>query len=45
VTLDSITRLLRLENQSGAKAYIVSARRKLARSVQQWKARGQYQQF
>jgi len=41
VPLDAITRLLRLENQSGAKAYIVSAKRKLARLVQQWKARGQ----
>jgi RNA polymerase sigma-70 factor, ECF subfamily len=43
VSLDAITRLLRLENQSGAKAYIVSAKRKLARLVQQWKARGQHQ--
>lgn len=42
VSLDAITRLLRLENQSGAKAYIVSAKRKLARLVQQMKARGQY---
>jgi RNA polymerase sigma-70 factor (ECF subfamily) len=42
VPLEAITRLLRLENQSGAKAYIVSAKRKLARLVQQWKARGQY---
>jgi RNA polymerase sigma-70 factor (ECF subfamily) len=42
VPLDAITRLLRLENQSGAKAYIVSAKRKLARLTQQWKARGQY---
>lgn len=42
VPLDSITRWLRLENQSGAKAYIVSAKRKLARSLQQWKARSQY---
>jgi RNA polymerase sigma-70 factor, ECF subfamily len=42
VPLDAITRLLRLENQSGAKAYIVSAKRKLARLAQQWKARGQY---
>src|SRR5882757_1205588 len=42
VPLDAITRLLQLENQSGAKAYIVSAKRKLARHVQQWKARGQY---
>jgi RNA polymerase sigma factor (sigma-70 family) len=41
LTLDAITRLLRLENPSGAKSYIVSARRKLARLVQQWKARGQ----
>jgi RNA polymerase sigma-70 factor, ECF subfamily len=29
--LDSITRLLGLENPSGAKAYVVSARRKLQR--------------
>jgi RNA polymerase sigma factor (sigma-70 family) len=40
--LDAITRLLGLENQSGAKAFIVSAKRKLARLSQQWKARGQY---
>jgi RNA polymerase sigma factor (sigma-70 family) len=40
--LDAITRLLGLENQSGAKAFIVSAKRKLARLTQQWKARGQY---
>jgi RNA polymerase sigma-70 factor (ECF subfamily) len=39
--LDTITRLLGLDNQSGAKAYIVSAKRKLARFAQQWKARGQ----
>jgi RNA polymerase sigma-70 factor, ECF subfamily len=37
--LDAISRLLRLENQSGAKAYIVSAKRKLARSAKQWRAR------
>jgi RNA polymerase sigma-70 factor (ECF subfamily) len=42
VSLDAITRLLRLGNQSGAKAYIVSAKRKLARLVQQMKARGQH---
>lgn len=36
--LDAITRLLQLENRSGAKAYIVSARRKLARAVQRVKA-------
>jgi hypothetical protein len=39
--LDAITRLLKLENASGAKAYIVSAKRKLARAVERWKARGQ----
>ena len=37
--LDSITRLLKLDNASGAKAYIVSAKRKLARAVERWKAR------
>jgi RNA polymerase sigma-70 factor, ECF subfamily len=30
--IDSVTRILGLENQSGAKSYIVSARRKLARA-------------
>ncbi len=39
VPLDAITRLLGLSNRSGAKAYIVSARRKLARAVRLWKAR------
>ena len=39
--LDSVSRLLNLENASGAKAYIVSARRKLARAVERWKAREQ----
>lgn len=37
--LDAITRLLRLRNTSGAKAYIVSAKRKLQRSVARWKTR------
>ncbi len=37
--LDAITRLLKLGNQSGAKAYIVSARRKLARALERVKAR------
>jgi RNA polymerase sigma factor (sigma-70 family) len=36
--LDAVASMLRLENQSGAKAYIVSAKRKLARAVQRWKA-------
>jgi RNA polymerase sigma-70 factor (ECF subfamily) len=39
--LDAITRLLRLENTSGAKAYIVSARRKLAKATQRLRARGE----
>ena len=38
--LEAITRMLRLDNASGAKAYIVSARRKLAKAVQRMKARG-----
>jgi RNA polymerase sigma-70 factor, ECF subfamily len=41
VPLKVITRLLGLTNRSGAKAYIVSARRKLSRAVRQRKARGQ----
>ena len=41
MSLDTITRLLRLENTSGAKAYIVSARRKVARATGRLKARGQ----
>lgn len=39
--LDAITRLLRLENTSGAKAYIVSAKRKIAQAVQRLSARGE----
>jgi RNA polymerase sigma factor (sigma-70 family) len=38
VSLDAITRLLGLQNRSGAKAYIVSARRKLARAVERLRA-------
>ena len=40
--LDAVTQLMKLENASGAKAYIVSAKRKLARAVSRWKpgARG-----
>ena len=36
MTLPAITSLLRLENKSGAKAYIVSARRKLDRRFGRW---------
>jgi len=39
LSLDQITSVLALENASGAKAYIVSAKRKLARAVDRWKAR------
>jgi RNA polymerase sigma-70 factor (ECF subfamily) len=39
--LDAITRLLRLENSSGAKAYIVSAKRKLSRAAERWFIRGE----
>ena len=39
--LDHVTRLLQLDNASGAKAYIVSARRKLTRAAEKWKARSQ----
>ena len=39
VPLNAITRLLKLSNASGAKAYIVSARRKLNRAVERLKIR------
>ena len=37
--LDMITRMLNLDNASGAKAYLVSAKRKLDRAAKRWKAR------
>jgi RNA polymerase sigma-70 factor (ECF subfamily) len=37
--LDAVTRVLQLTNASGAKAFVVSARRKLARAFHQWKER------
>jgi len=40
LTLDSVTRLLGLSNASGAKAYIVSAKRKLKSAVEAWKTGG-----
>jgi len=40
VPLDSLTSLLGLTNASGAKAYIVSAKRKLAKAVQRMKVKG-----
>jgi RNA polymerase sigma factor (sigma-70 family) len=39
--LEAVSRLLNLDNASGAKSYIVSAKRKLARAVERWKAREQ----
>ena len=39
--IEKVTRLLNLDNTSGAKAYIVSAKRKLTRAAERWKARGQ----
>jgi RNA polymerase sigma-70 factor (ECF subfamily) len=41
MSLDAITRLLGLTNASGAKAYIVSAKRKLARVTQRMRAKGE----
>ena len=41
MTLDQITRLLGFSNPSGAKAYIVSAKRKLARTLRRMKAAGE----
>jgi len=40
--LDAITRLLGLTNNSGAKAYIVSAKRKLAKAAKRLRARGEH---
>jgi len=40
--LDAITRLLGLDNNSGAKAYIVSAKRKLAKAAKRLRARGEH---
>src|SRR5215472_6086620 len=39
VPLDAVTRLLKLTNASGAKGYVVSARRKLVRAVNEWRGR------
>jgi RNA polymerase sigma-70 factor (ECF subfamily) len=40
--LDAVTRTLNLTNASGAKAYVVNARRKLARAFSQWKEREEH---
>lgn len=39
LTLDAVTRLLGLTNASGAKAYVVSARRKLSTALRRWTSR------
>jgi RNA polymerase sigma factor (sigma-70 family) len=39
--LEAVTRMLALTNASGAKAYVVSARRKLARAFDRWNEREQ----
>ena len=39
ISLDAISRLLGLTNASGARAHIVSAKRKLARALERWNAR------
>lgn len=37
--LETVNRMLGLTNSSGARAYIVSAKRKLARAIERWQAR------
>ena len=39
ISLQGVSKVLGLTNASGAKAYVVSARRKLAVAVERWKAR------
>ena len=39
ISLEAVTRLLGLKNPSGARAYVVSAKRKLSSAVQRWKTR------
>ena len=41
LTLDAVTRVLGLTNASGAKAYIVSARRKLSVALRRWNSKQQ----
>lgn len=38
IGLDAITRLLELKNPSGARAYMLSAKRKLSAAMQRWKS-------
>jgi RNA polymerase sigma-70 factor (ECF subfamily) len=39
IPMDAVTRMLNLTNASGAKAYVVSARRKLVRALDLWRNR------
>jgi DNA-directed RNA polymerase specialized sigma24 family protein len=39
LSLEAVSRMLGLTNESGAKAYIVSARRKLKRAYEAWQDR------
>ncbi len=39
IGLEAVTRLLNLKNPSGARAYVVSAKRKLTSALQRWKTR------
>ena len=39
--LDAVTRMLGLTNASGARAYVLSAKRKLDAAMKRWNARGQ----
>jgi hypothetical protein len=41
IPLDAVSRMLQLENTSGAKAYIVSAKRKLTRALERAESRFQ----
>jgi RNA polymerase sigma factor (sigma-70 family) len=42
IGLEAVTRLLQLKNPSGARAYVVSAKRKLSAALQRWKANEQH---
>ena len=39
IGLEAVTRMLELKNPSGARAYIVSAKRKLSAALQRWRAK------
>jgi RNA polymerase sigma-70 factor, ECF subfamily len=41
IGLETVTRILQLQNPSGARAYIMSAKRKMSAALQRWKAKEQ----